>query len=237
MINNPNGKSNYKDLCRTTVVDIMHLDESYVDVCSVFKGALKLFSGGAGKYEKNIYCGYMNYWLNQQLKSSINPICDTNTFFTTMINNDTENYTTLNNCKGEIYNMEEPEFNNIYVLDNMYKNLNEYKAKMKTRHGEACENAKECSRLYNSIIGKCVKEKTSSLCNELSNINSKIKKEGWMKEGNNVCGDILPLLSAEEAYELNGKSTFFINIISISVIMVGMIFIFLIFYKVNKHFI
>ncbi|KMZ89689.1 hypothetical protein PVMG_04519 [Plasmodium vivax Mauritania I] len=237
MINRAEVKNNYTDLCTTTVVDIMHLDKSYIDVCSVFKGALKLFSGKSGGYEKNVYCGYMNYWLNQHFRSSKDSTCDTITFYTTMINRDAENSTILNNCRGEIYNMEEPEFNNMYVLDNMYKNLNEYKAKMKTRHGEACENAKECSRLYNSIIGKCVKEKTSSLCNELSNINSKIKKEGWMKEGNNVCGDILSLLSAEEAYELNGKSTFFINIISISVIMVGMIFIFLIFYKVNKHFI
>ncbi|SCO65469.1 hypothetical protein PVT01_030028400, partial [Plasmodium vivax] len=233
MINNPQAKEKYTDKCTTTVVDNMHLDQSYVDVCSIFKGALKLFSTGSRIYEKNIYCGYMNYWLNKQMRRSINSTCDTNTFYTTLIKNDTENSTILNICKEEIYNMEEPEFKNMYVLNNMYKELNEYKANMRKRYSEACKNAKECSRLYNSIISKCVQEKTSSLCIELSNINAKINNEGWMKQGNYVCNGIEALLSAEEAYAMNGKNknTYLIHSISISVLMLGIFLIFLIFYK------
>ncbi|CAG9474623.1 unnamed protein product [Plasmodium vivax] len=233
MINNSVGKNNYTDLCRTTVVDKMHLDQRYVDVCSVFKAALQLFSGGTGGYEKNIYCGFMNYWLNEQLSSLKNSTYDSNTFYTTMINNDAVNSAILNKCKEEIYNMEESEFNDMNLLNNMYEKLNEYKSNMRKNPSEACKNAKVCSSLYNSIISKCVEEKTSSLCNELSNINSKIKNEGWMKKGNYVCNDIEPLLSAEVAFVMNGKNknTFLIHIVSISTIVAGMVLIFLLFYK------
>ncbi|KMZ88607.1 hypothetical protein PVBG_04816 [Plasmodium vivax Brazil I] len=236
---------NYTASCQSTTLNNLKLNPQYVDICKILKSSLIFFSKVPTGLDNNTYCAYINHWLNDQLRKIRYSTCDTNSFYSTIIKNDAENYSKLNVCQGKIYHMVDDEFNNIDTLNKLYEQLNEFRKKLgrSGTHDASCVNAIECSKLYNNLISKCIPDESINLCNELKNFITKYQSGNWII-GKNVCKHVPQLLSLEAYKEkiqqmstLTGgnDSSSHKQIVVISAIILGLFISVLIVYKVNTY--
>ncbi|KMZ88550.1 hypothetical protein PVBG_04759 [Plasmodium vivax Brazil I] len=231
--------------CQSTIQNYLQSNTQYVDICKVLKSSLIFFSMFSVGHDNNTYCAYINHWLNDQLKKITHSTSDTNSFYSTIINNDTDNYSKLNVCQGKIYHMVDEEFNNINTLNNLYEQFNEFRTKVGRdgTHDASCVNAIEFSNLYNNLISKCIPDESINLCNELKNVITTYQSGKWII-GQNVCKHVPHLLSLEAYKEkINQISTLtgendsitLKQIIVISAVILGVFISVLIVYKVNTY--
>ncbi|CAI7724167.1 PIR protein [Plasmodium vivax] len=239
----PSLKKNYSDSCKSIIISKLKLSDKYTDVCAVIKGYLMYFFKNPTGFSNNIYCGYLNYWLNEQLRNLNDYACDTTTFYTTISNNDNDFSTNLNMCQGKIFHLDASEFNNTDVLYKIYEAFREFKSKVRNtqNHNDSCKYAKECSRLYKSIINQCVPDKSNSLCDELNIIRNEFYTGEWLI-GKNICMEADPLLSPEEIHKKQlehsiqrtsggEESSFLTPTISFSMIIFGIVSVLIILFK------
>ncbi|KMZ77198.1 hypothetical protein PVIIG_06114 [Plasmodium vivax India VII] len=236
---------NYTASCQSTTLNNLKLNPQYVDVCKILKSSLIFFSMVSTGLDNNTYCAYINHWLNDQLRKITHSTGDTNSFYSTIINNDADNYSKLKVCQGKIYHMAVDEFNNINTLNKLYEQLNEFRTKVGRAgtHDASCVNAMECSTLYNILISKCIPDKSINLCNELKNVITTHQSGNWII-GKNVCKHVPQLLSLEAYKEkmhqistlTAGHDSISIKqIVVISAIIFGLFISVLIVYKVNTY--
>ncbi|VUZ99392.1 PIR protein [Plasmodium vivax] len=239
----PSVKKNYSDSCKSIIKTKLNLSDNYTDVCAVIKGYLTYFSINPAGYNNNVYCGYLNYWLNERLRKLNEYAGDATTFYTTFSNNDNDFSTKLNMCQGKIFHLDVSEFNNTDVLYKIYEAFREFKSKVRNtqNHNDSCKYAKECSRLYKSIINQCVPDKSNSLCDELNIIRNEFYTGEWLI-GKNICMEADPLLSPEEIHKKQlehsiqrtsggEESSFLTPTISFSMIIFGIVSVLIILFK------
>lgn len=148
--------------------------DDYKNICIfLFKGLMYIHNnkknaipeGGTENLTKK-NCQYLIYRLNHELRNIKEHPCNTSIFIqkvNSYISNLSSEY---NICENEIKELGSIVFNNIEVLNVLYKHLNNYIYGSFKKHEERCNCAKKCAELYDNLLPHCYLYK-STFCNAL----------------------------------------------------------------------
>ncbi|SBS82453.1 PIR Superfamily Protein [Plasmodium ovale curtisi] len=166
------GYSDYS-YCDKFMDQSNHPDD-YKNICIfLFKGLMYIHNnkknaipeGGTENLTKK-NCQYLIYRLNHELRNIKEHPCNTSIFIqkvNSYISNLSSEY---NICENEIKELGSIVFNNIEVLNVLYKHLNNYIYGSFKKHEERCNCAKKCAELYDNLLPHCYLYK-STFCNAL----------------------------------------------------------------------
>ncbi|CAI7722647.1 PIR protein [Plasmodium vivax] len=178
-------------------------------LCERFNYLIVLLTNGKTKKLSECDKEYLNFWLNNEFNTTDNksPIC-VKYFYDKLKQKKPDTY--INSLEGKLYNITREHFENMRILNNLYKN---YGKIFNDKNDVVCESKENCLRYsnicydeYKKGLIRCI-NKQGVWCENLIEFNNMYKTENIDASLSNVFSynDLIDLPSTEDVeYELYG---------------------------------
>ncbi|SBT73379.1 PIR protein [Plasmodium ovale] len=214
-----------------------HISNSiFNDTCIKLLTYLNLVKSSGNTLYPYIYCGYANYWLNEQLRNENGESnLHTSNFFDILTSSSNGNIA-ITECKSYIYDLGDEIYKKVKILFTYYNHYNNYLIKKSNNPNDSCIHAGKCIDEYKKNIGYCPLY-GEKFCQQLRTFKDELIRN---MKSSNICAAEQNMMSQIDSSltklpVLDESRGFPVVIISISIIgtMVG-VFLFLSFcYKLT----